>query len=107
MGNRLKCIVDGCNNLASRVGYKKDGSPRYRKLCMPHHSKKYSMPVNGHARILRGFPNKECSICGWKGPCDRHRIRYGMNGGDYIKGNVIVLCSNCHRLLHLGLLSIK
>lgn len=50
------------------------------------------------------IPNNQCEICKWVGPCDRHRIQFG---GDYIVQNVVSLCPNCHRLFHLGLLSIE
>lgn len=53
---------------------------------------------------LRDIP---CSICGWnKTTCDFHRKKYGRNGGQYTKENIIVLCPNCHRLVHRGLLEI-
>ncbi len=59
-------------------------------------------------KIIRLFPNnKKCIICNWEGPCDRHRIVFGVNNGKYEKGNVTILCPNCHRLLHLGKLVIK
>ena len=45
-----------------------------------------------------------CVLCGYsnKDKLNRHHIRYGgLQGGrkTYI-GNIIVLCDNCHRLVH-------
>jgi len=55
--------------------------------------------------IKSRIPNKSCQFCGWdKAFCDRHRIVEGKNGGVYSKENVVSLCPNCHRLIHLGLL---
>ena len=48
------------------------------------------------------FPNHQCSVCGWVGPCDRHRVISGRDGGEYIEANVQILCPNCHKLKHLG-----
>jgi len=46
----------------------------------------------------------KCVICGWTGPCDKHRLEK-KNG--YIVLNVVSLCPNCHRLLHRGLLEVS
>lgn len=42
----------------------------------------------------------QCSLCGWYGPLDSHRLVPGKDGGEYVLGNVINICPNCHRLLH-------
>ena len=113
MKNRLKCIVKGCNNPATQNNKRKDGSYNYRKLCATHHKKKYNMPlVSSSLRRKYGETLKMdrsiCILCGWnKAPCDRHRIKYGSNGGIYTLGNTLSVCPNCHRLIHAGLLQIK
>ena len=91
---RPKCNIEGCNNLSAYNG-KTQG---YRKLCCSHHRKKYGISNrrrqdNKKKLIL----NNRCVKCGWNGPCDRHRIE---QGGEYKQDNVLVLCPNCHRLLH-------
>lgn len=49
-----------------------------------------------------------CVLCGWdKAPCDRHRIKYGSDGGKYTLGNTLSVCPNCHRMIHMNLLKIK
>lgn len=54
--------------------------------------------------LLSGNP---CQVCGWnKANCDLHRIIPGNKGGKYTEDNIIVLCPNCHRLVHRGLLKI-
>ena len=54
--------------------------------------------------ITSGQP---CWHCGWDGPCDIHRIKSGSQGGQYEDKNVVVLCPNCHRLVHRNLISIE
>lgn len=41
-----------------------------------------------------------CQLCGSTYELNRHHIRYGSCGRKTYFGNVIVLCSNCHRLVH-------
>ena len=44
-----------------------------------------------------------CMICGWdKAPCDCHHIIERKNGGKNELNNGIILCPNCHRLVHVG-----
>lgn len=52
--------------------------------------------------------NNKCRICGVNQYelLDVHRICPGEQGGEYIKGNVVCLCSNCHRQVHNGLIKI-
>ena len=85
------CCVDGCNNYTSSKG-RINGKTYYSKYCSKHRA----------ANKLDRKCNKrnECVLCGWKGPCDLHRIKFGRDGGRYIKGNIIVICPNCHRLIH-------
>lgn len=95
------CIIKDCNNRAMSSGYGK-----YHKLCTKHHKRKYNMPyASSKNKIKQKFDNSSCAICGWdKAPCDRHRIVYGVVGGKYVKGNVMSLCPNCHRMIHLNIL---
>lgn len=41
-----------------------------------------------------------CQLCGSSYNLHRHHIRYGACGRKTYIGNIIVLCSNCHRLVH-------
>ncbi len=103
MGDRPICEVEGCNRaVMSR------GNGRYYKLCYKHHREKYGMSNNNaESRRKSKLRNEDCLLCGWKGPCDLHRLRMGKGGGKYTKGNTATLCPNCHRLLHIGQMSIK
>ena len=63
------------------------------------------------ARInKKNFKKSEgkCRICGEKRYelLDCHRILSGQNNGEYKNGNVAVICSNCHRLVHAGVIVI-
>ena len=100
------CSIEGCSNLVHKAGKRFDGTWNYKKLCGSHHRKKYGMKTTGGRE---GIDNKvPCRICGWnKAPCDRHRIEYRGGKKGYTKGNVIILCPNCHRLVHLGLLKLR
>lgn len=98
MRQRQKCNIEGCNNLQM---YNKNGT--YRLICNKHHREKYGISKGNWTQRLKEQidNNKKCSNCGWEGPCDRHRIVMGKHGGDYTQDNVMILCPNCHRLLHL------
>ena len=105
---RPKCSIKDCNNLAMKREAKRGN--KFFSLCSSHHKKKYkqSSSYDRKKGLNRwDFPNDKCILCQWEGPCDRHRILMGKDGGKYVKGNVIILCPNCHRLLHQGTLSIK
>lgn len=100
--------------------FHKDGSRKnyYGKLCSCHNKEKYNMPVVDFSKFNRYHKKKygetaemdrsACMVCGWdKTLCDRHRIKLGCDGGQYTLGNVLVVCPNCHRLIHRGLLKLK
>ena len=90
--SRGRCKIDGCTNLVAGKG-----NGRYRSVCGTHHRGKRSI-----------IDTDRCAICGWdKARCDKHRIVWGCNGGKYTKGNVVSLCPNCHRLIHLRLINIS
>lgn len=45
--------------------------------------------------------NKGCSICGWnESTCDIHHIIPKSKGGNDELDNLIVVCPNCHRVIH-------
>ena len=45
--------------------------------------------------------NKGCSICGWnESTCDIHHIIEKSNGGTDEHNNLIIVCPNCHRIIH-------
>ncbi len=96
--NKLKCSIEGCSNIRMSKGTNARGKKRYRNICSTHHKQK--------SGLIWGLGTKKCSICNWSGPCDKHRIKFGKDGGKYTLGNVAVLCPNCHRLLHLGKLKL-
>lgn len=112
MTEKPKCMIDGCSNLALPKYKRKDGSVYYRKLCTKHHREKYNMPYDNRKAKKCGetydMDRSVCVLCGWdKAPCDRHRIVFGCDGGGYTIKNVISVCPNCHRLIHLGLLDVN
>lgn len=41
-----------------------------------------------------------CQICGSTSFLHRHHIRYGACGRKTYLGNIIVLCEECHRVVH-------
>src|ERR1051325_7049109 len=103
MMKRRKCAAEGCMKLGRNKGWH-HGSKRYGKFCQFHHR---SSPENGipYYKEKQEIDNSVCSNCGWnEAPCDRHRIR---KEAGYTQLNVVVLCPNCHRLAHLGLLKFE
>ena len=45
--------------------------------------------------------NKGCSICGWnESTCDIHHVIPRSKGGNNDLDNLIVVCPNCHRIIH-------
>ena len=45
--------------------------------------------------------DKGCAICGWnESTCDIHHIVERSNGGTNDMSNLILLCPNCHRIVH-------
>lgn len=104
------CEVEGCNNLgrwSKVINHKLYRSP----LCDTHHKQKYEMSKNISSssklktiqRFKRTGASHFCEICGWEGPCDVHRIK---PQGKYNWENMMSTCPNCHRLLHLGLITL-
>lgn len=45
--------------------------------------------------------NKECTLCGWnESTCDIHHIIPKSQGGTNEHNNLIIVCPNCHRIIH-------
>lgn len=45
--------------------------------------------------------NKGCEICGWnEAVCDLHHIIPKSKGGKDLNSNFIIVCPNCHRIIH-------
>lgn len=87
---RKLCSQEGCNNLAASKGWQ-NGHVRYDKKCQTHRR----LDAKTNKKLIK---NDFCENCGWdKAPCDRHRL---IKEQGYIKENVLILCPNCHRLIH-------
>src|SRR5437764_12258065 len=97
---RKYCEMKGCKNLAIRKGRRKSGAVKYGKLCQTHHKKKYGIVRNRwQDKEIQEMSKQPCSKCGWnESYCDRHRVIPHTKGGRYVKGNVVPLCPNCHRV---------
>ena len=112
---RSVCLFKGCDRMQGTKGRTKSGQKQYRRWCDYHRRRKCGQAPKGYwggeytsLDYRRLFPNKKCDRCGWdKASCDRHRLKNGREGGKYVKGNVISLCPNCHRLEHLAIFSKK
>src|SRR4051794_10203491 len=95
-GDRPKCASSNCMNLARHKGLTAQGRIRYGTTCHACHRK-------AETSMKYGLNNSTCQLCGWdKAPCDRHRFDPSLG---YVRGNVISLCPNCHRLVTLGQIS--
>ena len=105
---RPKCTKPGCNNLARKRGKKPDGTWSYKKLCSKHERKKYGIPHPSRYSEKYRIPDNGCIVCGWHvTSCDRHRIESFADRKGYTEENVRILCPNCHRLVHYGLLVVE
>jgi hypothetical protein len=94
-----KCATPGCPNVRRNKGRDSNGGVIVGRFCHTCHRQR------SETSCRYAINNSTCSECGWdKAPCDRHRI--DPKGG-YKPGNVVVLCPNCHRLVTLGLLTIR
>lgn len=112
------CSFDGCKAKVKRTKKNNRDSYWYSKFCGVHteiiggyHEKaslqrkaaQWGVSLDELSEINRN----KCIICGWnKTICDVHRVKSGKDGGKYVKENIIVLCPNCHRLVHKELLTI-
>jgi len=101
--------ICACGNLKRSKG-RRNGRIRYASVCDSCRNarggwirKRARKVLLGETRI-RKTEAKSCSLCGWVGPCDFHRIIAGKDGGKYVWSNIAILCPNCHRLHHRGLL---
>jgi hypothetical protein len=101
---RKQCCFPGCGMSGRNKGFH-GGKRFYGTLCERHYREKHLRdvpPTLASMKAKQAIPNSACSVCGWdKAPCDRHRIDPSKG---YTAENVKVLCPNCHRLEHLGLL---
>ena len=58
-------------------------------------------------RTLNAEHNHTCQFCKWnKDNCDVHHMVPRKDGGKWERDNLILVCPNCHRLLHRGKLKI-
>ena len=58
-------------------------------------------------KFLNRKYNHTCQICGWsKTVCDIHHKKAPINGGKNDEKNLILVCPNCHRLIHKNILKI-
>ncbi|MCK9520391.1 MAG: HNH endonuclease [Sphaerochaeta sp.] len=88
---RGRCHFPGCNKKTAKKDFYK-GKWYYDRYCCTHnHVKK---------RIKGISEDQTCELCGWIGPCDVHRKKPGKDGGKYRRGNMMIICPNCHRLIH-------
>lgn len=89
------CSVGGCLRPHQAKGF-----------CVRHYQEHYRKVARGKGigaipfRLLALWP---CQLCGY----DRlrsaiHRLIPGAKGGQYVPGNMVALCSNCHREVHAG-----
>lgn len=51
-------------------------------------------------RLLEQFVGNLCERCHKKKKLQAHRINRGYKGGVYQLRNIIMLCSDCHKLMH-------
>ena len=92
---RSICFACG-KNLQAMEGVNKQGRQRYKKLCWSC--------MSGHKRYpYRKFKKDVCEECGFipihSRQLDVHHVDFDKTNNK--KENLLTLCSNCHRLLHI------
>lgn len=98
------CIVEGCDRKQSYKAKNSRGQKRYSPYCDMHRKKLLNVSTPPEKFfVVKSIKNDICAICGWQGPCDRHR-KIPQKG--YLPRNVYIICPNCHRLITVGLLEI-
>lgn len=99
MEGRDKCKIELCQRTVMSIG-----NGKFAKLCRKHYKQRFGMDWshNSKQRRKKKIRSDRCVLCGWLGPCEIHRIRFGHEGGGYVNGNMISICPNCHTLLHRG-----
>jgi hypothetical protein len=104
---RRTCDYPDCTRLTRNKGFARGKGGlkrRYDRFCGWHHRKADGTTPSPYF-LKNQLPNKTCEKCGWdQASCDRHRK---VRDRGYTRENVIILCPNCHRLAHLGLLEIS
>jgi hypothetical protein len=114
--SRGTCAVEGCSKKTTHKKLRKDGTYSWRIRCWTHERDKTPYPGQPPAReknkkgsMFRVLASElgACVKCGWdKVSCDKHRLVPGCQGGKYEKDNIVMLCPNCHRMAHYGILEL-
>ena len=109
-------VCRSCSNLTSKLYYEKDKETH--KTRVSARNKKIRAE---HSQKLRDIKASGCSCCSEKEACclDFHHLRDKKDGVGRMVGHrsswrniekeinkCILLCSNCHRKLHAGLISL-
>src|SRR5215218_4773207 len=84
------------------------GTKIYRTVCQKHHRRRIYARTTGSNwwfKEMTDMSRRPCIQCGWNESfVDRDRITPASAVGGYVKGNVVPLCPNCHRIKTLGML---
>lgn len=86
---RSLCTTDGCLNLATSVGKRKDGTMKYGRLCSSCKKKTWQK-----------HKGSCCDRCGFvpEHPCQLDVDHIDGNKQNNEPSNYQTLCANCHRL---------
>jgi len=92
----------GCmNKTAAQSRKKKDKPWNVGKTYIVQNGEKEYKGKTGWAKAALRFYGSDCQRCGWnEARCDVHHRIPKSEGGLNIMSNAIVLCPNCHRLVH-------
>ena len=96
---RPLCIGDDntCSNLAGLKERKKNGDWRYHTRCDRHRRNGHEASQFRNPNSKRYIPLDKCVLCNEQAT-DRHRIKRGT---EYLPKNVLCLCKECHKKVHL------
>lgn len=113
--NSRRKIIRGKTKIAKciRCGKEFEASVHVSSTrCLCDNCKKHKRPHNKNLKSILDCSKRtttkilkragaKCAICGWsESTCDIHHIIERKNGGTDSLDNLIIVCPNCHRVIH-------
>ena len=101
--DRELCDVDGCYKLSMVKGYRKDGTPRFSKVCSKHNNAESHLKEMNHRKHLLKLTHVDCDDCGMNLEVKNVEVHH-VNGNHYDNRRVNLknLCDGCHKVYTIG-----
>ncbi len=115
--NRNTITKKICENCGKEYTAKSNNSKYCSEQCKRIVMRKQRTDRRNSNPIKKGFAEDirmsyafRCALCFWKSGsmendgCELHHIKPVCEGGEHTQDNLILLCPNCHKLVHLGII---